>query len=206
MQKPNSANTFIVIEGIDGVGKTTIAKNLAQALGAVYYPTPPETLVHFKRELHDGTITNLRHFVDQLGNNEIRFFYYLIGVLYASQDIKELLKSNSVVCDRYISSTLAYHYALSPTLKNIDLSNLHYLQPDAEFLLDANETTRMQRINSRGSKSASDKQIEENTLLLGNIRSEFRNLGLKVVDTSALSISQVVKNLTTLLLTEINHE
>src|ERR1700677_1365004 len=93
-------NLFIVLEGADGTGKTTAAKNLAKSLGAKYIATPPPKF----REI--------RNVVDKDVSVGVRFLFYLTGVLHASDIVRQTLANQPVVCDRYIASTIAYHRAL----------------------------------------------------------------------------------------------
>ena len=55
---------FIVIDGIDGVGKTTVAKMLVRQTGACYYKTP------------SGIFEKMRLDIDVDGDNESKFFFY----------------------------------------------------------------------------------------------------------------------------------
>lgn len=43
----------IVLEGLDGVGKSTAAKLLAQRLGAKYLRTPPDQMQQYRNYFHD---------------------------------------------------------------------------------------------------------------------------------------------------------
>ena len=86
---------FILFEGVDGSGKTTLAKKLADRIGGIYYDSPPECI----RDLRKSIITS----------DEIRLQYYLLGNIIASEEVKRVLQTDHVVCDRYIYSTIADH-------------------------------------------------------------------------------------------------
>lgn len=92
--------TFINFEGLDGTGKTTLAREYAKRSGGVYYYTPPEQ------------ISGIRKFIDTSDDALIKCFYYMMGNAIASKDIKELLKTTNVIADRYIYTTIAYHSLL----------------------------------------------------------------------------------------------
>jgi dTMP kinase len=133
-------NLFVVLEGLDGSGKTTICEELANELGWELYRTPPDP---FKK---------IRSDIDKNANPETRFYFYLASVLYASKEIKEILKTNSVICDRYIYSTICYHLALEPRLSYFDISQLDLLKPDFVIYLEASYEERVRRIANRGNK------------------------------------------------------
>ena len=69
--------------------------------------------------------------------------------MHASCEINELLKDKTIVCDRYILSTLCYHRAVDSSFKTFDESNIDILQPDLTFYLTANYDVRMKRIAQR---------------------------------------------------------
>jgi hypothetical protein len=94
----NNEPFSIAIEGLDGVGKTSIAEHLALKLkNAVYMKTPPDIIKPY------------RNWFDNNGNIFIREGYYMLGNFLASTNIENLLKLNkSVIIDRYYASTIAY--------------------------------------------------------------------------------------------------
>ena len=91
---------FILLEGGDGVGKSSCAIEIAKAINGIYYKTPPPIF------------DSLRQPIDDTKDYSLRFYYYLTGVIYSSKEISELLKTTHVVCDRYLYTTIAYHEAL----------------------------------------------------------------------------------------------
>jgi thymidylate kinase len=174
---------FVVFEGIDGSGKTTISKIISEKLEWQYYRTPP---IPFE---------NIRTEIDKSCNPHSRFLFYLSSVCYASDEIKKLLRINSVVCDRYLYSTLAYHYALENSLRNIDLSNLDILRPDIIFYLNAKFQTRKKRIEKRalGVDSSFDHGLAMNESFQDAVESEYKKIpDLQIIDTEYLSLSGVV--------------
>lgn len=57
--------SLVAIEGVDGVGKTTLAKRFEQEFGYKYmYPVP-------------APLKSIRKRIEKLSNIEVRFWYYL---------------------------------------------------------------------------------------------------------------------------------
>jgi thymidylate kinase len=132
-----NGNKFIVVEGIDGSGKTTVCKILSQKIGAKFYKTP------------SFPFSDIRTLIDKKVNLKSRFFFYLSSVFHASYEINEILKEKTVVCDRYILSTLCYHRAAEPYFKTFDENKMDILQPDLTFYLEADYNIRVRRIAQR---------------------------------------------------------
>lgn len=146
----SSEYPFIVIEGVDGSGKTTAAWKIARNLGAVYFKTPSGVWGHF-RNLAD------RHY------SWLRFCYYFAATICASFQIRRLLKSRPVICDRFIHSTWAHHMAEGCRLPEVDLLNMLPVKaPDAVFYLYASRTERARRVAGR--KDNTPRDYDVNTL------------------------------------------
>lgn len=128
---------FIVFEGLSGTGKTTIAKKVAKKMGAVYYKTP------------SPPFSFLRDKIDRHYNYQSRFLFYLASIVYASEHIKNILKHKSVICDRYILTTVCFHRALGVDFNSI-IRQLSIIKPDLTFLITCSEKKRHYRLNHRG--------------------------------------------------------
>jgi thymidylate kinase len=87
---------FIVLEGPNGGGKTTIAGYLQDHLGATMFHFPPEFL-RFREEVR----------LDERVPPVPRLAYYLAAVLHLGELVRESLSRGHVVCDRYLASPLA---------------------------------------------------------------------------------------------------
>ncbi|MFZ5772368.1 MAG: dTMP kinase [Thermodesulfobacteriota bacterium] len=137
-------NKFIVLEGLDGSGKTTICKKLCQILNGEIYKTP------------SYPFSNFRNLIDDKVNMKARFFFYLSSVLHASEEIKNMLKKSHVVCDRYILSTICYHIAAEQSLNYFDKNQIDILKPNYTFYLNAEYNIRMRRISQRENTDLTD--------------------------------------------------
>jgi thymidylate kinase len=135
---------FIVVEGLDGSGKTAVCQRISEQIKCQQYKTPPY--------LFDS----IRGVIDSAADAGTRFFFYLSSILYASSEIKAIINTTSVVCDRYLHSTLSYHYALNPRLPRLDLSGLDILKPDIVFYLTVPYEERVRRIARRENRTLED--------------------------------------------------
>jgi len=162
-------NKFIILEGCDGVGKSSVAIELAGLINGVYYKTPPPLFA------------KIRHEIETANDYYLRFYYYLTSTLYASLEIKELLKNTSVVCDRYIYTTIAYHRALGIKIPN-GLDKLMFT-PDYSFCLCVRENIQKQRISERATLGAFDSAFE----FQKKVFQQFKKLKLDLFDTSNLN-------------------
>jgi len=127
-------NKFIVMEGIMGSGKTTLAKMLAESLDGVYYNTPE-------------SFRNMRPLADSSLSLEARYYFYLSLNMQVSSEVGELLKEKPVVCDKYIWSTICYHKTLGLNISDFSLPNI--IIPDFCFLIFCKDDIRLQRISLR---------------------------------------------------------
>ncbi len=124
---------LIVFDGLDGVGKTTLAKEIAKKFEAKYFRCflPND-------EMKLKTLINNKENSINIHKNSIKY------IEKRCCKILSFLKSNkNVVLDRYIYSSIAYYYAITKMEKNIvkiiDYNDFNLLKPNASFiiLLDA---------------------------------------------------------------------
>ena len=121
-----------------------------------------------------------------------RHLFYLSSVAYASDLVVKETKARSVVCDRYIVSTLACHRALG--LKSTwDVAELGLVNPDYTFFLQvSDEDVRQRRLNSRCRITASDKLVDDAALRARMIK-EYDQFPCIKVDTTGSTVDEVVE-------------
>jgi thymidylate kinase len=138
---------FLVIEGCNGVGKSTITEYLCGRLGATAFHYPPE-FVSFRDKVH----------LDESVAPVPRLIYYLAATLHLSDLVRAQLTRSHVVCDRYLASPISLmigESAIQETeASRLTESFLSYLcMPDLTLLLTAEYAAASARINSRSRES-----------------------------------------------------
>ena len=148
---------FIVLEGIDGSGKTTLRDGICNSLknnGFEAIPTAEPTNEKIGRFLRDGGTDN------QLAEALL----FVADRACHTDDIKEKLERGiSVVCDRYYASTLAYQSAGSggPDYDLlVTLNELATIEPDITFLLDIDPEKGLSRVDDRGEERSKFEKLE----------------------------------------------
>ena len=91
----------ISIEGIDGTGKTTIAKALAKRLGFSYVEKPFSSIFS---DLSKEKYLELKKGLKKLGNKNVSCWFYGMNLLFAS----EFYRGENIVLDRGVVSNFAW--------------------------------------------------------------------------------------------------
>lgn len=164
---------FIVIEGIDGSGKTTLSESITRILNssgkkAVRFsePTSYETGV-FIRKFLSGEI--------QLSKKEQIDAFLLDRVESVSRNILPSLQSGIIVIlDRYYYSTAAYQASSNFPPESILQLNIdkNFPKPDILFFLDISPNLALERLSIRGKK----KEIFETLENLEKIYLNFKKI------------------------------
>lgn len=142
-----SQSKFLVIEGCNGVGKSTIAEYLSVRTRASTFHYPPE-FVSFRRDVH----------LDECLAPLPRFAYYLAATLHLSDLVRAQLKQSHVVCDRYLASPLSLMIGES-AIEEAEARHLmapfesYLCKPDVTLLLTAEHAVASARIHKRSLKS-----------------------------------------------------
>lgn len=177
---------FIVFEGIDGSGKSTLCNRIASELGSegrkVILTAEPthEGIGAFIRSGSAGDISQATEallFVADRNDHSER-----IG--------RWVSEGNIVLCDRYFASTVAYQSAKldgDGTDRDwlLSINSRFTSRPDATVLLDIDPSESLRRVGVRGEEVSKFEKLD----FLEQVRSNYLRLaeecGFAVVDASA---------------------
>ena len=100
---------MVAIEGLDVVGKSTIARVLSEKDGWQYYRTPPPA---YYEECVKLGADGYPVYTDE------GFWLFIECLKYSSQEITKLINDGvSVAVDRWLWTTLSYHFAFNAELE-----------------------------------------------------------------------------------------
>lgn len=167
---------FLVIEGLDGSGKTTIARQLARRLQRLDYK------VYLTFEPHDASAAGL--FIRQVLNGKLVIPPRVLALAFAlnradhSHRVIEPFLDRSghrlVICDRYYLSSLVYQSSDEVSMKQILALNNGVRQPDLIIFLDANTNTCFRRMRLRAAISEEKRDRELFEKHLDKTRAKYR--------------------------------
>ena len=188
MNNKKQRGRFIVLEGIDGAGKTTQAELLCKHLTAqgrrVWRTAEPTTFPTgvALREALGGKVKKTEcematmFVLDRIAHN-----------IHPTEGINAILESGQdIICDRYYYSTLAYqgHSTNYEWTKSMNLLCPEIRRPDVCIYLDLTPEQSLDRI-SRGRDSV---EIYENAETLGRVRSAFMRVFNDLGDSDNIAI------------------
>jgi len=149
---------LIAIEGIDGSGKTTIAKFLEEELKKLGYsvvllkePTDSE----WGRRIRESYNSRLRP------EEELELFLKDREYDVRENIVPSLKQGKIVIMDRYYFSTIAYQGALGFNPEELrEMNEKIALKPDLVFILDIPPEKAILRVKKRGDKPNDFERIE----------------------------------------------
>ena len=183
---------FIVVDGIDGSGKTEIIKLLHNYL----FTRQKKTRILTTREPTDGFYGMKIRKILREEKNPRENSAKLIELFL--KDRKEHLEKtiepflrysnehelNIVLCDRYYHSTIAFQGAQGLDIKKLIEKNKSFLKPDIAFILDVEPSIALERIEYREKEKFEQinflKKVRENFLRLPKLLNE----NIKIIDAS----------------------
>lgn len=173
---------IVAIEGMDGVGKTTVAKYIESKLGFKYIKEPLKELFGL------DDVMNISNKVFRENDERIIAWYLALGDAY----IMSKYKNEDIVIDRHI----LHNYFWNGTTNSEDIFKLQMNMfgiPDLTILLYADTETRKKRIISRNPEDPD--LVNSNMWIDGydkmiNFLDEYK-YAYEVLDTNDMSIDEV---------------
>lgn len=160
-------NFFIVVDGMDGTGKTEIVKRLHNYL----FSSTKNREVLATREPSTGKygMKIRKHLADEndpMENKKVLFELFikdredhLHNVINPFLENEE--RQSIVLCDRYYHSTLAFQQTQGISFEIIREKNAQFRKPDLTFLLDLKPEVALERIKGRAKEKFEDKEFME---------------------------------------------
>jgi dTMP kinase len=186
---------FLVFEGIDGSGKSTVARTMHERMMAAGRPsvlTAEPTESWIGDMVRRGNKEAASPFTETL-------LYVADRAEHTAQIDKWLNEGKNVVCDRYVGSTLAYQaltlrpHLGEPAREWLRSVNAPFtLRPDVTFLLLLDPELAMERLGSRPGREKFEKLD-----FLRSVDEEYRRLAEKdgyVIIDAARPLEQVAED------------
>lgn len=168
----------IVLEGLDGIGKTTTAYALAKRLNGIFKKTPPPEIEHERKAYDHG------------GDEHLRRKFYMKGNYLVGKQVEALVNNEEVVViDRYLCSTVAYKLGKSnENLPNIDDKVYQWpvdlYKPNVMICIKMNEASRLRRRQMRISadETAEERELRLNGEISKRINEVYSRMGCILLD------------------------
>lgn len=167
---------FIALEGLHGVGKSTVARLVAERVGVKLTPTIPDAFSISRKHVNDGS------------SLEARYMLFLAATLSAGEQIEQKCKAGTdVVVESYIFRTIAFHEGMG-SIVTVSVPKGLFL-PTHTVLLTCAPEARALRLERRGGlRSKWDVRAESNS---ERIAERYAQFGFPSVDTTALEPDEV---------------
>ncbi|SRR5690554_3258811 len=180
----------ISIEGMDGVGKTTICEMLAEQLGYQFVEKPLHYLFDKDGQINEyQTITKE---VNKSCNRTFTAWYHGLNNIY----LYERFKNENIVTDRHVVS----NYCWSGTEDNKDIYDLILKKigkPYLTIILYANEKTILNRLKNRNIKDKDIKRVHLSEKVYERMIyfCEINDFDYYVVDTSNKTPEKIIEDI-----------
>jgi len=182
---------FIVLDGLDGSGKSEIVKLLFNHISAnnkydvLITMEPSEG--KYGKEIRDILASEKDPKIN--GNKILELFIkdredHLKNTIIPFLNKSDDHEANVVICDRYYYSTIAFQATQGLDMKMLIELNKEFLKPEITFIMDIKPETALERIKNR------EKEKFENIEFMIKLRSRFLDLprlltdNIKIIDAS----------------------
>ncbi len=177
----------IAIEGIDGVGKSTIATQLAKQLSFNFIEKPLKYL--FDQEGEDRHYIRIRNYVNEQTNKLFTSWFYGLGNIFLYHKFKD----ENIITDRHLVSNYCWSGANeSENVFNLLVNELK--SPDFTFLIYASPEVVIERLKKRDLNDPDIKKTELIPDLYPKMEGFLKKHKMKyhLIDSSNLDVNQVI--------------
>ena len=188
---------FIVFEGIDGVGKTSLAQKLSHQLNYKFIETPLSELMFNNPQIYAKVVDYIHSYLPGF----LRAWFYSFSNLYLSEKYCQEHSTNqrNLITNRYVVSNFAYN---SDNYTGNFFANLFQFlaKPDLTIYLTADLETIKQRISNRNKDDKDLLQVEYNKnvrepLMLNFLKQNYNAKQVAIINTTNLNLDEVYKKI-----------
>ena len=188
---------FIVFEGIDGVGKTSLAQKLSHQLNYKFIETPLSELMFNNPQIYAKVVDYIHSYLPGF----LRAWFYSFSNLYLSEKYCQEHSTNqrNLITNRYVVSNFAYN---SDNYMGNFFANLFQFlaKPDLIIYLTADLETIKQRISNRNKDDKDLLQVEYNKnvrepLMLNFLKQNYNAKQVAIINTTNLNLDEVYKKI-----------
>ena len=146
---------FVVFEGADGSGKSTVAELVANRVHGKYLKSPPPPFSELKQKMLE-TATPVA-----------RFVYFIAANIEVTRIVNETLRNKNAIVDRYLWSTFAYHAAI----ENVNPESMRPIWsalsselrlPDVVVFLTVERRSQLERLSDRSDDALQVRLLKSN--------------------------------------------
>ena len=188
---------FIVFEGIDGVGKTSLAQKLSHQLNYKFIETPLSELMFNNPQIYAKVVDYIHSYLPGF----LRAWFYSFSNLYLSEKYCQEHSTNqrNLIINRYVVSNFAYN---SDNYTGNFFANLFQFlaKPDLTIYFTADLETIKQRISNRNKDDKDLLQVEYNKnvrepLMLNFLKQNYNAKQVAIINTTNLNLDEVYKKI-----------
>lgn len=191
----NPGSGVIILEALDGVGKSTAANTVAQMIGGVVYDSSFE-------------VKRLRRIASSMEHGCIErtnAFYQILMMM--SEEISAQSKNEIVIVDRFYASWASDECGIG-RLKLSDLSGtgwpIELLKPDLRIHLRAEESERISRMNGRSTQNSREIKLADDDVYRRRVIRSISILSDVEIDNTHIGPDQVAAQIVLIWNNKIN--
>lgn len=176
---------FIVFEGADGAGKTSLTARISDVLSSRGIQT-----VITAEPTHDGIGAFIRSgSAGRISQRTEALLFVADRNDHTEQIMRWVSEGKVVLCDRYFASTVAYQSArldgdASDREWLLDINRQFIGIPDATILLDIDPEVGMGRVGTRGEEISKFERLDFQNQVRSNYLGLAKEFGFQVIDAS----------------------